>query len=136
MAKQDIFLMHGLDDIAKKMQYVADNYPYESEELLVKMGNKFRKAVKEKTPESKINHKRKLIKSYKISKPTGYGKNISIEFRSTAPHFHLLERSHKKVNGASTDPVGMVDSTVKDFQKEFPEDVEKMVDRMVRKLLK
>lgn len=128
--------MHGLDDISKKMQYIADNYPYESEELLVKMGNKFRKAVKEKTPESKISHKRKLIKSYKISKPIGYGKNISIEFRSTAPHFHLLERSHKKTNGASTDPVGMVDNTIKEFQEEFPEDVEKMVDRMVRKLLK
>lgn len=136
VVKDDIFKLNGLDDIGKKMQFVADNYPYESEEMLTKMGNQFRKAVKEKTPESKSNHKRKLMKSYKISKPTGYGKDISIEFRSSAPHFHLLERGHGKKNGGSTAGVGMVENTVKEFQNEFPKGVEKMVDKMVKGLLK
>ncbi len=136
LAKQNIFEMQGLDDIGKKMQFIADNYPYESEELLTKMGNQFRKAVKEKTPQSKTKGKRKLIKSYKITRPSGYGKDISIEFRSAAPHFHLLERSHKKVNGGSTKAVGMVENTVKEFQNEFPKGVERMVDKMVKGLLK
>ena len=59
------FDVSGLDTIQKKLNYVATKYPYESEILLTKMGNKFRNSVKKKTPDSGLQSKRKLMKSYR-----------------------------------------------------------------------
>lgn len=157
LARNDIFELNGLTDLQKKLEFVADKYPYESEELLQKMGNKFRKAVKEKTPDSGRESKQKLMKSYKVSKVQGTGKDLFVEFRSTSPHFHLIERGHKVVvggklnkkdGGRSSNGKGkvstkrervegkfMVKETTLEFQNEFPQEVEKMVNRIVRKLL-
>ena len=94
----------GLDTIQKKLNYVATKYPYESEILLKKIGNKFRNSVKRRTPDSGFQSKRKLMKSYRVSKVQGAGKDLYVEFISTSPHFHLVERGHKIVdkNGRDT----------------------------------
>ena len=155
MARNDIFELNGLTDLQKKIEFVAKKYPYESEELLQKMGNKFRKSVKEKTPDSGRVSKRKLLKSYKLSKVQGSGKNLWVEFRSTSPHFHLIERGHKVVvggklnkkdggqsskgkgrdTGKRVEGLYMVKRTTKEFETEYPKEVEQMVNRIVRKLL-
>ena len=51
MAKNDVFQLNGLTDLQKKLSFVTRSYPDESEKLLTKMGNQFRKEVKKKTPE-------------------------------------------------------------------------------------
>ena len=51
MAKNDVFQLNGLTDLQKKLSFVTKSYPDESEKLLTKMGNQFRKEVKKKTPE-------------------------------------------------------------------------------------
>ncbi|MFQ9698324.1 MAG: hypothetical protein ACLRY5_15965 [Zhenhengia sp.] len=51
MAKNDVFELAGLTDLQKKLSFVTKSYPDESEKLLTKMGNQFRKEVKKKTPE-------------------------------------------------------------------------------------
>lgn len=147
----------GLDTLSKKLQHLVNNYPKESEELLVKMGNKFRNHVKDLTPDGgNPNSKRKLMKSYRVSKVQGYGSDRFVEFRSTAPHFHLIERGHeikppktqpknkkrrkittanrKKYSKGKSRVEGkfMVKKTTLQFQNEFPTDVEKMVNKMVR----
>ena len=96
--------IQGLDTMQKKLRYVATKYPYESEILLKKMSNKFRTSVKRRTPDSGLQSKRKLMKSYRVSKVQGAGKDLYVEFRSTSPHFHLVERGHKIVdkNGRDT----------------------------------
>ena len=124
----------------KKLSYVATKYPYESEILLKKMGNKFRNSVKKKTPNSGYESKRKLIKSYRVSKVQGAGKDLYVEFRSTSPHFHLVERGHRIVdkNGRDTGKrvqgKFMVEKTVLEYQKDFPKEVEKMVDQLLKGL--
>ena len=132
--------MRGLDTLQKKLNTISNCYPYESELLLTKMGNKFRNSVKARTPESNTISKRKLIKSYRVSKVQGVGKDLFVEFRSTSPHFHLVERGHRIVdkNGRDTGKrvqgKFMVEQTALEYQKTFPKEVEKMVDRMLRGL--
>lgn len=146
--------IHGLDDIQKQIGYIVANYPYESETLLKQMGNKFRKSVKDRTPEHKVSKaklakeielygeggKKKTLKnSYKVSQVKGYGKDLYVEFHSTSPHFHLVERGHNLViNGKRKGFVQgerMLEKTSQEYQNEYPKEVEKMVTRMVKKLL-
>ena len=130
----------GLDTLQEKLNYISTRYPYESELLLTKMGNKFRNSVKARTPDSGTTSKRKLIKSYRVSKVQGAGKDLFVEFRSTSPHFHLVERGHRIVdkNGRDTGKrvqgKFMIEQTVLDYQKAFPKEAEKMVDKMFRGL--
>ncbi len=130
----------GLDTLQKKLNAISTRYPYESELLLTKMGNKFRDSVKARTPDSGTTSKRKLIKSYRVSKVQGVGKDLFVEFRSTSPHFHLVERGHRIVdkNGRDTGKrvqgKFMVEQTALEYQKAFPKEVEKMVDKMFRGL--
>ena len=130
----------GLDTLQKKLNYISNRYPYESEVLLTKMGNKFRNSVKKKTPDSGYESKRKLMKSYRVSKVQGAGKDLFVEFRSTSPHFHLVERGYRIVdkNGRDTGKrvqgKFMVEQTALEYRKAFPKEVEKMVDKMFRGL--
>ncbi len=132
--------IQGLDTLQKKLNYISTRYPYESEILLTKMGNKFRNSVKKKTPDSGYESKRKLLKSYRVSRVKGVGKDLYVEFRSTSPHFHLVERGHKVVdkNGRDTGKrvqgKFMVEQTALEYQKSFPKEVEKMVDNLLRGL--
>ena len=130
----------GLNTMQQKLKYVATHYPYESEILLRKMGNKFRNSVKRRTPDSGLQSKRKLMKSYRVSKVQGAGKDLYVEFRSTSPHFHLVERGHKVIdkNGRDTgrrvEGKYMVEKTALEYQKAFPKEVEKMVDSLIKGL--
>ena len=132
--------IQGLDTLQQKLNYISNRYPYESEILLTKMGNKFRNSVKKKTPDSGCENKRKLMKSYRVSKVQGAGKDLYVEFRSTSPHFHLVERGHRIVDkkgrdtGKRVQGKFMVEQTVLEYQKAFPKEVEKMVDNLLRGL--
>ena len=132
--------IQGLDTLQQKLNYISTRYPYESEVLLTKMGNKFRNSVKKRTPNSGYESKRKLMKSYRVSKMQGAGKDLYVEFRSTSPHFHLVERGHRIVdkNGRDTGKrvqgKFMVEQTAIEYQKAFPKEVEKMVDNLLRGL--
>ena len=132
--------VNDLDTMQKKLNYISTRYPYESEILLTKMGNKFRNSVKRKTPDSGYESKRKLMKSYRVSKVQGAGKDIYVEFRSTSPHFHLVERGHRIVDkngkdiGKRVQGTFMVEQTALEYQTAFPKEVEKMVDNLLRGL--
>ena len=132
--------IQGLDTLQKKLNYISTRYPYESEILLGRMGNKFRNSVRKKTPDSGVASKRKLMKSYRVSKAQGAGKDLYVEFRSTSPHFHLVERGHKIIdkNGRNTGKRAqgkfMVEQTALEYQKAFPKEVERMVDNLLRGL--
>ena len=132
--------IQGLDTLQQKLKYISTRYPYESEVLLTKMGNKFRNSVKKKTPNSGYESKRKLMKSYRVSKVQGAGKDLYVEFRSTSPHFHLVERGHRIVNkngrdsGKRVQGKFMVEQTALEYQKAFPKEVEKMVDNLLKGL--
>ena len=63
-----------------------------------------------------------------------------MEFRSTSPHFHLVERGHRIVDkkgrdtGKRVQGKFMVEQTALEYQKAFPKEVEKMVDSLIKGL--
>ncbi|MBE6023435.1 MAG: hypothetical protein E7231_09410 [Cellulosilyticum sp.] len=80
------------------------------------------------------------MKSYRVSKVQGSGKELYVDFRSTSPHFYLVERGHKIVDKRGRDTgkrvhgKHMVEQTVFEYQKNFPKEVEKMVDNLIKGL--
>lgn len=86
--------MNDLNKFIKDIGSIAYEYPLEAEKHLQTIGNRFKKIIREKSPDSGKNSKRKLKKSWK-SKLSGYkGSNLQIDIWSTSPHFHLQDRGH------------------------------------------
>ena len=85
---------NNLNEFMSDINQVANEFPFESEKRLQKIGNKFKKIVREKSPDSGRATKRKLNKSWK-SKIDGYkGEDLTCKIWSTSPHFHLVDRGH------------------------------------------
>lgn len=143
----------GLGEFQDKINTIIRDYPYEAEELLTKSANSFRNEVKKRTPIGKDTEytkkkygakRKKLHQRYKVKKPEGYGRSIHVDFYSTAPHYHLIERGHRIVyrnragekidTGKRTKPVEMVKQTSDEFKTTYPKNVEKYVKKVVKRL--
>lgn len=85
----------GLNELSDKLKTVIDKYPVKAEEELNKLGKQLKKDAISRTPNSKIEHKYKLVKSYKLS-PVKYSMHGTsyITLTNTSPHFHLVEKGH------------------------------------------
>lgn len=85
--------MH-LEEYSKLLHMAVNQFPLEQEKALTKGARKMVKAIRDNTPDSGVNHKRKLKSSWEMQ-ITGYtGKTIQAEIGSVAPHFHLIEHGH------------------------------------------
>lgn len=132
------YSVQGLEELRAGFVAAANEYPYESEKKLKSLGNKFRRAVIEKTPDSGKPNKSKLRKKYK-TEIKGYGENMQLNFWSTAPHFHLIERGHKNIakNGREygfTPGAHMVERTTQEFESVVPQEVEKFLRRIIGRM--
>ena len=156
------FEEQGLKELQDAIKQIADEFPFEMETALEQMVKKFKKAVIEKTPvggeASKAREKLKngkalskkqravhrrasrhaLDKSYK-TEIEGYGESKQMNFWSEAPHFHLVERGHKKVNKKHhvtgfTPGVHMVERTCQEFEEILPGEAEKIIEKVTKKL--
>lgn len=130
--------IRGIKELSNAFNDVVKNYPYEAEKTLQKLGNRFRRAVITKTPVTEEKRRKKLSKSYK-TEIVGYKTDIQLNFWSNAPHFHLVERGHRNVgkNGrvyGFTPGKRMVEKTVQEFESIMPEEAEKFVKKIVRKM--
>lgn len=128
----------GMEELAADFDRAVQEYPYEAEKALNRTGNKFRRKVIKKTPDSGREHKRKLKKTYK-KEIAGIGDNIEWRFWSTAPHFHLIERGHNIVNKRGetvgfVPGVHMVESTAQEFEGIVPDEMKKMLWKVTRNL--
>lgn len=132
----------NLDEFKADILAVANEFPLESEKRLKKIGNKFLKIVREKTPDSGKASKRKLKKSWK-SEVTGYkGEDLSLNIWSTSPHFHLVDRGHKQVT-KSGKVIGFVQgkhmlaATAQEVESDvLPKELESFQKEIARKLEK
>lgn len=127
------FEINGLEEFSEKLQMAIKKYPDKAEEKLEDIAKKFKKSVIKKTPV----RTGKLRKSYKLSKVQQTGRTMYIEFRSTAPHFHLVERGHfqKTKHGDRWIPGDrMVEKTVKEFEEVIPQEVNKWLEDIFREL--
>ena len=82
------------DNFLRDIENIANEYPYLAEKRLKKIGNKFRKILKEKSPDSGHKNKYKLNKSWKGKVEGITGKDLEYQIWSTSPHFHLVDRGH------------------------------------------
>lgn len=128
----------GLDELRAIFVAAANQYPYESEKKLLGIGNKFRREVIKKTPDSGKQNKSKLRKKYK-TEIKGYGEYMQLNFWSNAPHFHLIERGHKNIakDGREygfTPGIHMVERTVQEFEEVVPQEVEKFLDKVIDRM--
>ena len=82
------------DDFLRGIEKVANEYPKLAEKRLKKIGNKFKKVLKEKSPDSKHENKYKLKNSWKGKVEGTRSENLEYQIWSTSPHFHLVDRGH------------------------------------------
>lgn len=131
------FRFEGLEELNKKLNVVKDEFPDEAEKVVDKMTNRLRKHVRDKTPKSDKDHKRKLSKSYKKTRAAKQGDEISADFYATAPHFHLIDRGHQWVTPGGK-RMGWVPGKfmVKQGVEELNGEATKILDKWADKLLK
>lgn len=83
-----------IEDFTAKLQDVVGIFPKEQEMVLKRGAAKMRKAIRSATPDSGVEHKRKLKKSWKIRMNGLTRESIQAEIYSKSAHFHLVERGH------------------------------------------
>lgn len=81
-----------IEEFSKKLTEMEIKYPGDASDSLEKAARKMVKAIKKETPVGKTSHPRKLNKSWKMKMVDAWGKAPKAEIRSTAPHYHLVER--------------------------------------------
>lgn len=127
----------GLDEFASQLQTLREKYPDEAEKELRKLGNILKKKAIEKTPEGKATKdKYALKKCYHLSSTKQAGSAVFVEFNSSSPHFHLIERGHKIVDKDGKEHgfvpgVHMVESSMNEMDKEVPEELENWIGKMI-----
>lgn len=85
---------HGMEEFIQKLDVIANQYSDIAEKHLKKCGNKMKKTAKDKTPSTKVEHPKKLKKSW-TGKVTGNsGSELEYQLRNKAPHHHLVENGH------------------------------------------
>lgn len=99
------FDLHGLD---QSLVDAINEYPGTAEKYLRQTGNKLKSMAKKASPVGKGEYNGKKTKHLKDRwkgevKGTS-GANLSYELRSTAPHFHLVERGHEQTTPSGKYP--------------------------------
>lgn len=92
------FEFDGLDELKDALVVAMRSYGDIAEEELESTSKDFKKDVIKHTKEAVEKRSGKLLRGFKLDKLQGYGENISIDFRGTAPHFHLIENGHEQYN--------------------------------------
>ena len=109
-----------IDEFIQRIDSYGKQYAGDAEVSLKKSAGKMRKALKKASPVGNAAHPHKLNKSWKLAMK-GYSYNsLRAEIRSTAPHFHLVNRGHRVVDrwgnthGYDNRHVHFLENTVKD----------------------
>lgn len=90
--------LEGLRELQDSMLQAVRQYPDMTQKALEQEGKQFKKDVIKETNSAVFRKTGKLAKGYRLDKVEGYGSDMHINFRATAPHFHLIENGHRKVS--------------------------------------
>lgn len=136
----DGFDMAGLEDLTKDIAETANQFPGTAEKHLRRVGNKMKKMLKEASPDSGHDTKKKLSKSWK-SEVIGYnGQELQYNIWSTSPHFHLVERGHRQVTRSGvflrfTPGTHFLEKTAQEVEKNVaPAEMEKFFKDITKKI--
>lgn len=127
----------GLDEFSSKLAQVRKYYPDAAEAELRKLGNMLKKKAIAKSPEGKAQDKHKIKKTFHLSQAKLAGKTIYIEFWSSSPHFHLIERGFTIVGKDGQEKgfkpgVYMVESAGNEVDEEIPKEVNSWLDKFTK----
>jgi HK97 gp10 family phage protein len=129
----------GLDEFTAQLQTLRKKYPDEAEKELRKLGLMLKKKAISKTPPiggETRKDKYALKKCYHLSATKQGGSTIFVEFNSSSPHFHLVERGHRNVGKDGkehgfTPGVHMVENSMNEMDKEVPEELSNWMGKMI-----
>ena len=90
--------LDGMEELRADLLRAVRAEPGMARTALEKAGKKFKSAVMKETYSAVEKNTGNLAKGYKLDKVEGFGNNMHINFRATAPHFHLIENGHEQVS--------------------------------------
>ena len=130
------FEIKGIEEFQQKLEKIKKSIPDGEEQLLKKAGNKLRKKSKDRTPVGKSN--KHLKDGYKLSNiEYESGNGMNIKMTNTSPHFHLIEKGHRKVTKSGKE-LGfvpgkhMVETSFKELEEELPRYIDKWMDKLLK----
>lgn len=143
MAKVEIIPSKDFKDFTEKVKLASKKSPSKIYKGMDKIGRKLRKELKDATPVSKVNKpaKKRLKARWRLSKTEREYNTYETKIRSTAPHYHLVERGHRLVSpytrkGAKLKDGGKNLGKVEGqyFAKRVLDQAEPRVDKEIEKL--
>ena len=88
-----------INEFVRQLERMAREYPGDAEETLEKGAKRMLKEIKKATPDGKVaDHRHKLKKSWECKIQGYHADDTRAEIRSTAPHFHLINRGFRRVS--------------------------------------
>jgi len=129
------FKVEGIDEFQEKLKTIEKKAPDRIIEKLDEVGKKLRVAARDNTPKvtGKLRKGYKLLPVEKIQ--GGYQKGMT----NTAPHFHLVEKGHRKVSKSGkelgwTEGLFMLEKTVKEQEEPIMEELQEWLDELFNEL--
>lgn len=133
----------GLEELERDLEKAVSLYENKAKETLQRNGKKFKNRVRKITATAVQQRTGNLSKGYRLSKVKGEGMNMEIEFRATAPHFHLIENGHELTangrNGEKGTKVGkgfvagrlIVNQAREEYRTILPQELQNMVNELL-----
>lgn len=138
--------LDGIEELQQDLLRAVRAEPGMAREALEKAGKQFKSTVIKETYSAVEKKTGNLVKGYKLDPVEGFGNAMHINFRATAPHFHLIENGHEQVthktkNGKKLKnggrnigfvPGRLIVSKVRvKYATKFPEEVAKQFNKML-----
>ncbi len=129
------FRLEGAEEFQKKLKTIEKKAPDRIIDKLDEEGKKLIKQARTNTPKKtgKLRKGYKLLPVEKIQ--GGYQKGLT----NTAPHFHLVEKGHRKVSKSGkelgwTEGKFYLERTVKEMEEPITQELENWLDELFREL--
>ncbi len=130
------FKIEGLGEFQEKLKTIEKKAPDRILDKLDEVGKELRKQAMNNTKKGKTGNLRKGYKLLPVEKiKGGYQKGMT----NTAPHFHLVEKGHRKVSKSGkelgwTEGKFYLERTVKEMEEPIMEELQEWLDELFNEL--
>lgn len=94
----------NIEEFAQKLSIMETEFPADASDSLAKATKRMVRGIKKSTPNSRVEHKHKLQKSWESEIKDPFRGAPYAEIRSKAPHFHLVNRGVQNPKDAHGNP--------------------------------
>jgi hypothetical protein len=143
--------VEGLEELQDSFEKVIRQFPDDAGNELRKLGLQIKKDAISNTKArtaSNPKHKQSLLRNYGVSQVRGTYLDQEVDITTSSPHFHLVEDGHEQVMpykimghpySRGGEHVGrvqgfdMLKDAIEKNEDEMPKNMEKMVDKILKK---